>query len=275
VFVINFNPDIERGQIVKNDDLRRIFGCSPQGGMRRSKKTNSLVIVSDHTTSIYDDRWEEDIFHYTGMGLHGDQNLNYAQNKTLSESNSNNVNLFLFEVFDNGKYIFQGRIELVKRPYQEKQEDISGNIRTVWIFPLKLLEGERPLIQESILKKKQNIREKTARKLTIEELEKRIKTSSKKIGYRTVIASQYERNEYVAEFVRRRANGICCLCQNGAPFKDKRGNPFLEIHHIEWLSEDGEDTISNTVALCPNCHRKMHIVNSENDKILLRRSTKY
>lgn len=25
----------------------------------------------------------------------------------------------------------------------------------------------------------------------------------------------------------------------------------------QWLSNDGEDTIDNTIALCPNCHRKM------------------
>ncbi|WP_296863638.1 HNH endonuclease [Thermosyntropha sp.] len=29
--------------------------------------------------------------------------------------------------------------------------------------------------------------------------------------------------------------------------------------HIEWLSRGGTDTIDNTVALCPNCHRKMHV----------------
>lgn len=37
--------------------------------MRRSKATNTLVLVSNHVESVYDDRWEGDIFHYTGMGL--------------------------------------------------------------------------------------------------------------------------------------------------------------------------------------------------------------
>ena len=32
-----------------------------------------------------------------------------------------------------------------------------------------------------------------------------------------------------------------------------------------WLSEGGEDSIENTVALCPNCHRKMHVVNLQED----------
>lgn len=58
---------IEQGQVLSNDDLRRIFKVSPQGGMRRSLETNTLVIVSNHVESIYDDRWMGDEFHYTGM----------------------------------------------------------------------------------------------------------------------------------------------------------------------------------------------------------------
>ena len=45
----------------------------------------------------------------------------------------------------------------------------------------------------------------------------------------------------------------------------KKGDPYLETHHIEWLSKGGEDTIDNTVALCPNCHRRMHSLNSKKD----------
>jgi 5-methylcytosine-specific restriction enzyme A len=50
----------------------------------------------------------------------------------------------------------------------------------------------------------------------------------------------------------------------------KDGEPFLEIHHIKWLSNGGDDSIDNTVALCPNCHRKMHALNLQKDIISLR-----
>lgn len=50
-----------------------------------------------------------------------------------------------------------------------------------------------------------------------------------------------------------------------APFIDAKGEPYLEVHHIIWLSHGGADTIENTVALCPNCHRKMHILQSADD----------
>ena len=76
----------------------------------------------------------------------------------------------------------------------------------------------------------------------------------------------YERNTYVAELAKRKAEGVCQLCDEPAPFSDKQGNPFLETHHIVWLSKGGEDTSENTVALCPNCHRKMHSLNLKSDQ---------
>jgi 5-methylcytosine-specific restriction protein A len=56
-----------------------------------------------------------------------------------------------------------------------------------------------------------------------------------------------------------RANGICEQCKNTAPFIRKTNNsPYLEVHHIVMLSNGGEDTVGNAIALCPNCHREQH-----------------
>lgn len=79
-------------------------------------------------------------------------------------------------------------------------------------------------------------------------------------------AVSYERSMYVKEYALRKAKGKCQLCLKLAPFKNAVGKPYLEVHHIEWLSNGGEDTPENVAALCPNCHRKMHIVNDANDK---------
>lgn len=68
--------------------------------------------------------------------------------------------------------------------------------------------------------------------------------------------SSIARNPYIAQYAKRRANGRCQLCGNPAPFVDLKGNPYLEEHHIDWLANGGADSIDNTVALCPNCHRK-------------------
>ena len=69
------NIQLQAGQILNNIELMEIFKCSPQGGMRRSHKTNSLILVSNHIESIYDDKWENNIFHYILQHLdrHGRQ----------------------------------------------------------------------------------------------------------------------------------------------------------------------------------------------------------
>lgn len=56
-----------------------------------------------------------------------------------------------------------------------------------------------------------------------------------------------------------RANERCQLCGNDAPFIDKDDFPYLEIHHIVPVSEGGGTTISNLIALCPNCNKKVEL----------------
>ena len=81
----------------------------------------------------------------------------------------------------------------------------------------------------------------------------------------------YLRNHDTALAAKARAGGIFQLCDQPAPFLAVDGTPYLESHHIIWLSQGGSDTIDNIAALCPNCHRKMHIVNAAADikKLLL------
>jgi hypothetical protein len=67
----DFDPDIKIGSVLTNKELAQTFKCGPMGGMRRSRKTNSLVLTTSKT-AVYHDRWEGDVLHYTGMGLRGD-----------------------------------------------------------------------------------------------------------------------------------------------------------------------------------------------------------
>ena len=126
---MSFNPGLEIGQILKNSDVVEIFKCGNMGGMRRSRTTNTLVIVSDYTKGIYHDKWIGGVLHYTGMGKSGDQDIHWAQNATLSECAHNGVDVHLFEVMDAGEYIYCGRIELVSNPYTEIQPGEDGNDR--------------------------------------------------------------------------------------------------------------------------------------------------
>lgn len=131
----NFIPPFQIGDIVTHRQLIDTFKVGNMGGMRRSKTTNSLVIIADHTKELYNDIWCGDELHYTGMGKSGDQILN-KQNRTLAESDANGISVHLFEVFEPSKYVYKGIVKLCGEPYQEDQEDIDGNMRKVWIFPL-------------------------------------------------------------------------------------------------------------------------------------------
>lgn len=62
----------------------------------------------------------------------------------------------------------------------------------------------------------------------------------------------------VKAFVLQQANGKCELCEADAPFLDKFGLPYLEVHHVKFLASQGSDTVANAIALCPNCHRAAH-----------------
>lgn len=69
---------------------------------------------------------------------------------------------------------------------------------------------------------------------------------------------QYTRSSEVREYVMARANGQCEGCNEPAPFTSKSGEPYLHAHHINELSKGGSDTPSTVIALCPNCHYRVH-----------------
>ncbi|MPW44756.1 HNH endonuclease [Acinetobacter guerrae] len=264
----NFN-DLIPGTVLDNGQLCEYFGCSPQGGMRRSLKTNTLVIISNHVESIYEDKWIGDELHYTGMGQVGDQELK-SQNKTLAESHINGVSVHLFEVFVDKQYIYQGPVNLINAPYRKVQPDANKQNRMVWIFPVKLLDSRTSLNIETVNIASQKKQRKYKKKSTEQLLLEAQATAQIDVGYRHTQTKYYIRSDAIAQLAKRMANGVCQLCEQPAPFKDQNGEPYLETHHIEWLAHGGSDTIENTVALCPNCHKKMHIIDTEDDKLKLR-----
>ncbi len=257
--------DLIVGGKYTNEDICKAFLCSPQGGMKRSKRTNTLVLISNHIKSIiYDDRWLNNKFYYTGMGSIGNQTLKGNQNITLYESNTNGVDVHLFEVFVNKVNTYMGRVQLADKPFQEKQDDANGYIRKVWVFPLQLIDEAKPVRMDELDRVFQD-EYKESQQLNTEELEDRIDKISKQPGSRDATTRVFQRSPYIKDYTLRRANGRCELCSQKAPFNKPNGEPYLEVHHIIHLADGGEDTIENAVALCPNCHRMMHSLNRKSD----------
>lgn len=70
--------------------------------------------------------------------------------------------------------------------------------------------------------------------------------------------TQIQRDASVKAWVLQQANGKCEACEKPAPFNGPDGLPYLEVHHVRQLADNGSDTVSNAIALCPNCHRELH-----------------
>lgn len=255
---------LEIGKEYYNDELCTIFKCSTQGGMRRSHSTGALVLISHHDDpgNAYLDYWQGDIFYYTGMGMDGDQDIDYAQNKTLRDSSNNGVIVYLFEVFSSQKYTYRGIVKLVGEPFQKDEIDFSGNLRSVWKFPLQLVQ--KSFINKEFVDREQGYIDHAAKEISNGQLRKKVKNVDGIARSRITKTITYEYNSYVREYAKRRANGRCELCGNDAPFSIE-GRPFLKTYHFKPLSKGGRDDIQNIAALCPNCYEKVLYLKADND----------
>lgn len=88
---------------------------------------------------------------------------------------------------------------------------------------------------------------------------KRLKRAPKYPATKTVAVQVFIRNADVVAEVLDRAKAKCDVCNSEAPFlRRSNSTGYLEVHHKKPLSQGGEDTVDNAVALCPNCHRQEH-----------------
>jgi hypothetical protein len=89
-----------------------------------------------------------------------------------------------------------------------------------------------------------------------------------KTGTRIVTGKVRNRDIEVRRRVLTRAEGRCEYC-GSVGFLTHKGQIFLETHHVVPLSEDGADSTTNVIALCPSHHREAH---HGNDRDFLRES---
>lgn len=68
----------------------------------------------------------------------------------------------------------------------------------------------------------------------------------------------FVRSAQVVAWILQGAGGVCEACRSPAPFALSSGKPYLEVHHVLGLADGGADVVENAVALCPNCHRRLH-----------------
>ena len=148
--------------------------------------------------------------------------------------------------------IFQGT------PESEAIGILRANSQEFGII-IAFLENTESVINLKTLIDDENKRIEKSKKDTSTTRYERIADADKKPKRQRVYTYVYRRNPDVVVETLNRAGGVCEDCNDPAPFqRASNGTPFLEVHHIKSLSDGGEDTLENVVALCPNCHRKRH-----------------
>jgi hypothetical protein len=105
--------------------------------------------------------------------------------------------------------------------------------------------------------------------MSISNLKKQAENNNRR-GFVVYSQNHYYRSEFVKQYALKVAKGVCQLCRRPAPFLNMDNNPFLEVHHIDYLSKGGEDRIENVIAICPNCHRRVHVLEDNIDYIKLK-----
>lgn len=194
---------------------------------------------------------------------------NYFVQKIVGSTKNHTPNLYWLNFEDIGTLESINTNLNVWKSY-EKASSIVNNTQHGKFTRQDFIKDKSPLTcfwkyGDNTLKKLENINGKTENEINIAkqrsntERQKRLKAAPKIPTKTNLTIENYSRNPDVVEESLYRADGICEICNCVAPFiKIKDNTPYLEVHHIIPFSQGGEDTIENTKALCPNCHRKQH-----------------
>lgn len=247
-----------------NSDLFIMFNDF-MSGIRFNPKKNIVAVITSHN-SLYGDTWDDNnILNYTGEGQKGDQKPTSSGNKALLSAVKNNTKIYLFEKVAVNRFYYRGEVFIDGSIKTVKEYDKDGQLRYVFKFPLKLVNENIELKynqeDQELISKRQH---KEISSLSTDQLHVLAKNKKANTIKRVVEINYVERDPIISKATKNRANGKCDLCGENAPFVTKDG-PYLESHHVITIADGGPDVIYNTVALCPNCHRKVHSLKSSDD----------
>jgi 5-methylcytosine-specific restriction enzyme A len=242
----------EEGRVYnRRRDIHAKYGGQQQGGIVTPSQ-HSLVIIITGEEGLehgYADRTRDDgAFEYFGEGQVGNMVMQRG-NLAIASHTADGKSLLLFRKAPDGVR-FVGEM-VYEKHHIEKAPDREGNDRDAIVFEL------RPL--SAVVESAEETSEIPTPK-TLEELRTLAKAATATAPPNKIAAIRniYQRSRDVRNYVLARALGKCEGCKAEAPFIRKDASPYLEPHHIRRLSDGGPDNPSFVIALCPNCHRRVH-----------------
>lgn len=236
-------------------DVHEQYGGQTQGGISTPSGKPYIFIFTGKSGEQhgYADGWvNDDVFTYVGEGQIGDMRF-AAGNKAIRDHALEGKDLLLFEALGKSKPVrFLGRFacqswEIVVGP------DKSGADRNAIRFHLVKLPTTTTLETEAVPAE--------PGKEPLTTLRERAYAAARPQQTKQLtnsLASYRQRSAAVREYVLARAAGKCELTGISAPFQTKSGQPYLEVHHVRRLSDDGPDHPRYVAAICPTIHREIH-----------------
>ncbi|EGR2759316.1 HNH endonuclease [Vibrio parahaemolyticus] len=223
------------------------------GGIQLYKVNEELDSIAIKVTlngGKYLNEWlvPDKLLKYYMKSIKGEFKETYVDNSAIINSPNVSIHVFVRQNSQQKKFVYKGEFRYIKH------FDDSG---AKWFQLEKYGESLFYSHQEHETYFEKSVLDSLAS--SSKKRRKRLKKASKKPKVRIVTTLVYDRNPDVVAEVLLRANGVCEGCGGNAPFR-KRSNdePYLEVHHEKPLAENGDDTIENAIALCPNCHRERH-----------------
>lgn len=241
-----------KGETYKRSHLHDLWGGSRQSGISPSAKQRIVFIFTGSSGAQYGyvDHWEGGIFKYVGEGQLGDMQMTSGNAAVLNHV-TDGKDLLLFEEADKRSYVkFVG--QMACSGYEQRiGHDKDGNDREIIVFELipAALKEETEEMADVAIDESEALEK--LRILATETAMTSPSSKERKVNY-------YTRSKAIKLYALERSKGICEKCSNEAPFMNLNGKPFLEVHHIERLSDGGPDAPDSVAALCPNCHREAH-----------------
>jgi len=245
------------GQIYsRTKDITGRFGGSAQSGIAPSAQYPAVFIFTGGEGGKfgYRDFWDtaRQVYTYTGEGQVGPMTFTKG-NKAIRDHVADGRAIHLFEKAQrkDGLYCYIGEMQCAATQ-MVIGPDKHGAERDIIQFQLVRLSA---LPEPNALELKS-----AANPDSITTLRDKAYAAVKPAAgaKKDAKRSLYERSTDVVLYALARAAGVCENCLNPAPFTRPNGKPYLEVHHIDRLSDGGLDAPHKVAALCPTCHRRAH-----------------
>lgn len=241
-------------------EIHNKYNGQQQGGISTPSKFPYIFIFTGATGGHYgyrDGYDSEGVFNYTGEGQIGDMKMTKG-NLAIRDHQKSGKEIYLFEKVSTG-YRFVGLCNYIDDRI-EKLKDRNNTLRDAIVFRLDIDNSmqEKTSSISIVEEPKISYRTKAPEKKSLSKLRQVILSSpNHQASVEAKIVSVRNRSNAIKSYARERANSICEGCLQDAPFESKNG-PYLEVHHLTRLADEGPDIPKNVIALCPTCHRRAH-----------------